>query len=358
MVEKILIIAEYPFDNQKEGMRQRILSIDKEFSCIERTYLSLAKFGNRKAAHTVIEDGRVDYYQLNIVLHRKQIIALLKDYNYIYIHSVENFTNLIFFNLKNKIITWDVHGVVPEEFDYLGSKIKYYYYNTCENKLASIANNIILVSNEMRDFYIEKYPSFSNKKVIVKPIYSLNVFKDDKEETLVDLRTSLGINDSDTVFIYAGNVQKWQNVEQMLSVCSSISKENYFFIFLTGSLDEFKRIMNNTPGTQGMRHVVCSVSPQELSKYYSISHYGFILRDKHLLNRVAAPTKLVEYLYYGITPIVKYNRVGDALSLGYEYINYDNIPEKLLPHKSEKNIEVAGIMASTNKNLDLLSEIE
>ena len=356
-MDRILIIAEYPEHNQREGMRQRILSIDKEFEGKKRTYLSLAKFGNIKATRKIIEEGAIEYFQLNILLHYNKIKRIIAEFDYIYIHSVENFTNALLFNLRNKNVTWDVHGVVPEEFEFMGSRLKYLYYGWCEKKLAKIVTNIIVVSNEMKQYYLEKYPLLAEKKIYLKPIYSTNVFRGTDKEALEKLRSDLRIKEDDTVFIYSGNVQKWQNVEQTIKICSEIARDNYFFIFLTGALNEVKDMIMKVPNNK-MRYLVTSVKPSELCEYYEISNYGFILRDEHLLNRVAAPTKLVEYLYYGLTPIVKSERVGDALSLGYEYIKSNKIPEYLRAIKSEKNRQVANIMATVNLNVKLTDIID
>jgi hypothetical protein len=45
--------------------------------------------------------------------------------------------------------------------------------------------------------------------------------------------------------------------------------------------------------------------------HYLAHEYGFVLRDESLVNRVACPTKLVEYLYWGVLPVVITPRIGD-----------------------------------------------
>lgn len=116
---------------------------------------------------------------------------------------------------------------------------------------------------------------------------------------------------------------------------------NYLYIILTGEKEEaIKRLhtcccnMNNV--------ILDSVFPEELYKYYSIAHYGFLLRDDHVLNEVAAPTKLTEYLYYGIVPILKFEEIGDRAFYHYEYILYNSdAMMNLRPYKSELNQKIA-----------------
>ncbi|MFA5816684.1 MAG: hypothetical protein WC865_13810, partial [Bacteroidales bacterium] len=85
---------------------------------------------------------------------------------------------------------------------------------------------------------------------------------------------------------------------------------------------------------------VISVNPDELESYYELAHYGFILRDDILVNRVANPTKLAEYLQYGIIPVVKLVDIGDYARYEYEYIPYEELNNGLLPRKSQKNRDI------------------
>jgi hypothetical protein len=54
-----------------------------------------------------------------------------------------------------------------------------------------------------------------------------------------------------------------------------------------------------------------------------MANFGFIQREDHLLNRIANPTKLVEYLYFGMRPIVWSADIGDFVQMGYEYVSID-----------------------------------
>ena len=56
----------------------------------------------------------------------------------------------------------------------------------------------------------------------------------------------------------------------------------------------------------------------------STCHLGFVLRDDVLVNRVACPTKLLEYIQYGVLPIVLSDAIGDFKELGYKYIGLDD----------------------------------
>ena len=60
-------------------------------------------------------------------------------------------------------------------------------------------------------------------------------------------------------------------------------------------------------------------------EYYMKNDCGVVLRNDNIVNRVACPTKLIDYLQYGLIPIVLSPHIGDFYNLGYKYIEYDEI---------------------------------
>ena len=58
---------------------------------------------------------------------------------------------------------------------------------------------------------------------------------------------------------------------------------------------------------------------------FSFAHY--LIQFDIVVNRVACPTKLVEYMFYGITPIVLSKEIDDYNELGYEYLDYKDFKD-------------------------------
>ncbi len=353
-MNKILIFARYPIGEKiTEGMAQRIYSIDKEFSEWHRTYIEIGIRIFLKKQHETLENGNIDIFRINLILHFLFLYKIIKGHTHIYIHSVFNYFKLYSFNLSHHNVTLDIHGTVPEETAFEGNQKFAWILGIAEKKLFREVSNLICVSEEMKDYYIEKYPFCANKAFIIKPIYSKNAFSEVHQEKLSALKNELGIRDCDIVFIYSGNTQRWQNVGLTIQTMIKNTTTNHFHILLTGDVKGVEKIMSDLTPNKSFRYIIRSVKPSELSSYYSISHYGYILRDEHILNRVAAPTKLIEYLYYGIIPIVKYERIGDSYRLGYEYISYQNDLSKLLPKKSPKNKEIAITLSTRNSDKNI-----
>ncbi len=63
----------------------------------------------------------------------------------------------------------------------------------------------------------------------------------------------------------------------------------------------------------------------ELKEIYTECHYGFILREDSIVNQVACPTKLVEYLAMGVVPIVDSNNIGDFKTMGMRFITLEQL---------------------------------
>ena len=354
-MNKILVLSNYPTGALlKDGMFQRVKAIDGELSEFQRVYLSVSLNKNWIGTHKKIDES-VELYKLNIAVHFLFIIYLFCKSHTIYIHSVYNFYLLSFLPFQKKDATFDLHGTAPEETLFMGYPIWAKIYGKGEKIAFDKCSNFIYVSEEMKDYYIRKYPIAQSKKHFVKPIFPSNAFVSVSEDCVKNRKEKLGIKNEDVVFIYSGNLQKWQNVELMMDRISQVNDSHMFFIFLTGDIEGMKKMADAKFADNNIRYVIESVTPEELGEYYAVANYGFILRDEHILNQVASPTKLTEYLFYGLTPIVKFEKLGDAYRYGYDFVRYDADLSKLERIKSEKNREIAKMMLNKNRKESVCS---
>lgn len=342
----IVFVADYPLgDKIKDGMSQRIIAVDDEFNNIERIYLSIS-FRNFKKKK-VIKDGKLTIIYLNFFRHQLTIRNILRNAKTVYMHSVYNSLRVIFHRdlLKNRCAILDAHGVVPEECEFSKQRLKQHIFSVVERIIFKTLDYVIVVSNEMSSHFKKKYANGDGIKYILKPIYSINVVESSK---IAEKQETEDIN-----IIYSGNLQAWQNIDLMAETISRMDNPKYNFIILT----QFPEIMEQRLGDlmNTRKIIIKSVFPEELGHYYNQCEYGFVLRDETLLNKVSAPTKMIEYLSFGITPIVLSPHIGDWLKLGYEYITIQS--EKLNhldKHKSKRNQQIALSAISQNKNTNLL----
>lgn len=342
-MKEIIFLAPYPDDeNIKDGMVQRIKHVDDLFNSYNRFYLDLSFRRNFKT-YINKPSHNVTHYKLNVFMHFIKIWKLIMNSEKIYIHSIYRFFTVIFpifFYKKN--ICLDVHGVVPEENMMTKGYFFFKLYSIVEYFAFKIITHVVFVTKAMETHYSQKYDLQKIKSVI------FNIYPNIGH----NLEINPEIYNSKTVVIYSGNAQKWQNVEDMLELIQRNYNDNFEYYILTGQPDFFKQLLKKYKLNKD-NIIVKTVSPEELSFYYSKAHYGIILRDDILVNKVANPTKMIEYLMFGIIPIVRLKEIGDFYSMGYDFVEESSFNKYLKPLKSLKNIQIAQKICLENKAVDI-----
>ena len=246
-------------------------------------------------------------------MQRKIMNELLLKADYIYVHSIYLSQYILPFYKTKQVIT-DLHGVVPEEVLELGSNFKSWYYNKIEKFVVKNSTMLITVSKNMSDHLIKKYHKIKANIISLPIIKGKPSFLNKQFKKVKNFKPKV---------IYSGGIQLWQNIDLMLSsIKKTINK--YDFQILTGNPE----IMQEKANKEGLKIKINSVNTNELIKYYKNAHFGFILRDDNILNRVAFPTKLIEYITNGIVPIVLKTEIGDFKRFGYKYITLQDFLEK------------------------------
>jgi hypothetical protein len=347
----MLFLAAYPEqEDLKDGMMQRIFSVDRYFRDQPRVYLAFSTIRSFKRIHRK-EGDLVDIYRCHVILDFFFIIRLLSKSSKIYIHSLYNVIYALFYLMFfKKEYVFDAHGVVPEEIRMEGKNFRAHIYDRCEAFIFSRKKmTVICVTDAMIKHFKAKY-KHSNVRFVRYCIFPQHLYEDQDIERL----DSSFLRGSDDIvnIVYSGNTQQWQNIELMLkTIAENIGSKNYNFIILTGELAKMQTLVKEFISNND-RIIVKSVEPEELFQIYNACHYGFVLRDDILVNNVSCPTKLIEYLFYGIIPIVLSDEIGDFKQYGYQRIHYNNL-NGLVPKKSSINKDVIHRMMLENSKIDL-----
>lgn len=318
--------------NERDGYIQRIKAIDSTALTEQyRIYLLDEGTENENITVTEIDDSHL-YIKFNSFnwLHRKFVFAVLKKYNKLYIHSILRFMPdktskkmWTIFKDNNSTIFWDVHGAVPEEYKLSGAEVGYSYANEIESIIAKRANYIIVVTEAMQQYLVDKYSKLDTTFVVL-PILNKELLEYTDYE-------SEKAND-DIIITYAGGTQPWQNIGMMQEMVSKTVK-HFKYCFYMPDPDEFWRQWNYDK-TEDIK--VESLTPEELYVEYRKCHYGFVLRDDSPVNNVACPTKIVEYLHFGIVPILKSSAIGDFVKMGMKYIDCTTLLDYELSDEDRK----------------------
>lgn len=332
-------------------MISRIQSIDHLVNARDRGYLYVSLRKNWKKVISDFPGVRV--YNLNILLHFLLIIRILNSYRIFYFHSLHMAKHIFFllpFLHPDKIIL-DAHGIVPEEERFFrNNRLLVIFYQLAESILFRYADHVICVTGRMIRHFEKKYPDFKGKyhtyRILPSGLKKENV-------------SEFSVPDQFVRVLYSGGIAPWQKIDMVLDSIERNQSDRILYTILTGKPDFFKQKMKRY-GIDSQRVTVHSVDPSELYKYYREADYGFILRDDNPVNNVANPTKLIEYLYYGMIPIMLSKNIGDYPEMDIDYLPLDQFSESIPKplRKSEKNMQVARMMISQNNASDLLQLFE
>lgn len=329
----LTIVADYPLeDKAKDGMAQRVLAIDDMIANSNRNYLQISYRGNFKKQKYTSKTG-LNVFKLNFFIHFFTILFLLKRSKLVYFHSIYNSAKCLAFISMVKFVI-DVHGIVPEENNMKGRPIRAKIFNFVEMLTLKYAEKVIVVTNNMCSHLEKKHNISLSEKKIVLPI-----FGEIRNENRVKQHSK------DISVVYVGGCQVWQNIDLMMSSILRLDDAR-FKVKLFFPKKDVDMIFSSYPTLSNCVNVVISsANPEEVPNILMNADLGFVLRDDNVVNNVACPTKLIEYMTFGTVPIVLSSRIGDFEEIGYEFLEI----KKLYNH--EFTITQLSVMADKNRQI-------
>jgi hypothetical protein len=312
----IVLFSQYPLNIEKAqpGNIQRTLAIDSLLKDSKRAYLNVS-YTKHFTKQMDIIDSNLSVYRYNAFIHFFHILKHVLSSRVIYMHTIGNglkyFPYAIFRGTRKAIC--DMHGVLPEEARHQGNIIKSYYYKFVEIVTLRSVDIIVCVSKNMIDHYANKYSTIASRFILL-PIFT------PKNQILGNhlKRGQKGKTEKISI-VYAGGIQKWQNIEDMIAIIkNSFERNNNIYNFTMwlpeASINNIASLLSSISN-----YSLRSGSIYEVHEDYRNHSMGLILRDEHLLNRVSCPTKMVEYIQHGIVPIMKSINVGDFNKMGLKF---------------------------------------
>ncbi len=331
----VLFIGPAPTqENERDGMIQRVIAIDRRFSDVSRKFLVIS-FRKHLSRKVVRHSELLEYEYLNAFIHVHRILKNAREASAVYVHSCYFVIRClaIYFLFKN-VIT-DLHGLVPEESKMSELGAEALIYSWVERLAVRRSAALIFVTDAMRDYFMHKYPGIKAK------LFTVPIFSD------LPPAPPSAKRDLQRV-IYGGGLQTWQCVEETLDIVSRVDGKKWNFLFLTPQVDELRRACEE----RSISNVeIRSAGRSELPLEYATASFGFILREHSIVNIVACPTKLIEYLHFGVIPIVSETSIGDFEASGYQYIAAQDFAAGRLPSSEDQEA-----MRRANRNVaDLLA---
>lgn len=234
-------------------------------------------------------------------------------------------------------IFW-AQGVVAEE-SYMRhrSLVRKKILSFLERFALQKASLCFCVSNEQCNYYEREYNLNIRNKTIIMPCFNTALNPESFSQSKYDVNT----------FCYVGSLAVWQYFEETVRLYKKIEeelKEKIRFKVLTSEKNKAEEILEK----YGVRNYYINfVSTKELPSELKDCKFGFILRENHIVNNVATPTKLSTYLSNGIIPIFT-DSIKDFARLADRYnyllcISNINDDKTIIDFCSEK-IEVESVL--------------
>lgn len=203
-------------------------------------------------------------------------------------------------------MVFDCHGSAPDETYYchpnILGRVVAFFKRVKQQEVTSYSDLIVTVSNAMYN-----HLSTNTKHVLLPMIPAKHFF--DEHSYREEYRKKNNIPKDAQVFVYAGQNQKWQMSEETVDFYKRIEdrKENSFLLILTGNVADFSKMCEEK---QIKNYKVLKVPYNDMPKYLDTADFGFCLRADNNVNRVASPTKILEYLSRNVKPVIT-DCIGD-----------------------------------------------
>ena len=340
----IAVIAPFPSpDTVSEGWRSRIAAVDRLFEGERRVYVEIGDDRARTAPKPQHVSESVEVYRLDLALvaHYERLRSIVLGADMVYVHTIHFARYVLPFYKTGKVVT-DIHAAAPEEELLYGRQASSRFYDEVEKVVLAESRYAIAVTHAMVDHFRRKHPR-SRTEFIVLPVFEA---MDPRSENDRKPRASSGRPS----VIYSGSLQRWQNVDLMMDVARA-GISSFDFTFLTNDRESLQRAARERR-IDGRVRVQCATKA-ELPGFYREADYGLVLRDDLVVNRVSCPTKLSEYLWFGVIPVIKYAGLGDFSQLGYRYVTLEDFQARRLPNPTERrdmrrhNFEVIDTVRAT-----------
>lgn len=315
--------------DERDGYVQRVIAIDHVLAERSRIYLKIVE---SRHGRPVLRRLRQGIWRLEIA-HRCDVgeailsatIALGAP---VYSHSLVGIDPPVVRKLlpeRRGPFLMDMHGAVPEEFVLYDDHFMAQKYAAYETWAARHSDAIVCVTDAMADHLGSKL-GLPAERMLACPI-----FLHETGERPV-LR---GYNDRPRA-IYAGGTQRWQRIPDLAALVAE-TQTAVDWVLLTPDVSAMKTALEAAgadadAGGTGVR----AAAQNEVFTCYRACDFGLLLREASVVNRVACPTKLIEYLRYGVIPVLDFAEIGDFLDHGMQFVTVDAFRAGDLPSIGER----------------------
>ncbi len=238
--------------------------------------------------------------------------AVLKEIRPTHIYSRGCISSFFARRLARKysaISIYDVRGALGEEVLLRrNNTILSYLTKKIENFEIEHTDKVATVSQNLAE-YIQK--ETGRKDVTVIPSIFDETMMSFNEMSRVALRQQFRIRDNEYLICYSGGLSKWQRVSDIIDLlqqCMTI-EPRIKTLFLTREKSSLETLLY-TKSFPASQYIIEECPHEKINQYLSAADAGIIMREDTLVNNVASPIKVAEYLGCGL-PVILTKGIGD-----------------------------------------------
>lgn len=314
--------------DEKDGYVQRVIAIDRVLADRPRLYLKLVAARSDRPALVCLDDG---LWRLEIAhgcaLGEVLLEALLGLGIAVYSQSLVGIDPPVLRRLlphRTGPFIMDMHGAVPEEFVLYANHYMAQKYDRYERWAAAEADIVVCVTEAMAEHFATKL-AIPRARMIVCPIFLGD--PDDRWPA-----RSYGERPR---AIYAGGTQRWQMIPELAALVADTA-DAVDWLLLTPDTEGLGRALDKAGVAERAAIALRSASQTEVFATYPRCDFGLLLREDGVVNRVACPTKLIEYLRFGVIPVLRTADVGDFRRLGMRWVTEEDFRRGRLPDPEQR----------------------
>lgn len=191
-----------------------------------------------------------------------------------------------FYRIKNEIVLYKRGALTEERYFITKRRVIKVFYSIIENLAFYSSDRVIFVSNKMYEYYKNKY-SINKYYIINHKVFIFN----DKIEYNKSLTNKVEI-------VYCGSAEKWQRIDYIIKLFQSLkSNDSLMFKIICYDSSFFRKFDQSI-------FKITQTTPENIIQDLSDSDIGIIIRDNNILNQVASPFKIGEYITAGLSVIM------------------------------------------------------
>ncbi|WP_299016334.1 glycosyltransferase [uncultured Photobacterium sp.] len=239
------------------------------------------------------------------------------------------------FGIKKPIIS-DVRGALVDEISessdsYIHKFIATMIYKA-ERKIFSKADHFFFVSSNMKAHFLNKY-SVDKECNVFPTVVNHSIFKS-MPEARKAIRKELKIDDN-FVYVYSGGASYWQNLDNILSAYkdAKLKHPSIFLLILTPEKEQVVKLVEEARIPKD-DYTILSLNYEDVGKYLNAADAGLIIRSDSIVNHVASPTKVNEYISCGLKVVDDLNQFGNQSYTASNWVDNYMVLEQVLAEQS------------------------